>query len=91
MDEATLVRILLSTIGTLVGVLVATIAWIGSRIHSRLDAISGTLTKIEKDISKDVNLLSQRLTVIETVCGAATTCTLKRKTDSSVQIHHPHP
>ena len=71
MTEIDLINMLLSTIGLLVAVLVATIAWIGSRIHGRLDAISSTLVKIERDIGKDVSLLSERLTAIETVCTPA--------------------
>ena len=40
-------------LGGTVGILLAILAWIGSRVHTQLDAINHTLIKIDKDLRKE--------------------------------------
>lgn len=64
--ELDVLSILMSVIGGLVVILTAVIGWIGSRIHSRLDSIAGSLQSIERDLRGDLTNLDRRLVVIET-------------------------
>lgn len=64
--ELELIKILLTITGSLLGLLVIVIGWIGNKIHARLDAISVSLTAIEKDLREELITLDRRVTVIET-------------------------
>lgn len=64
--ELDLIKILLGTIGSLVGLLVIVIGWIGMRIHARLDSISNSLSAIEKDLRDELVTLDRRITRVET-------------------------
>jgi hypothetical protein len=66
MPEMNMLSILMGIIGTLVGLLTVVIGWIGTRIHSRLDSISTSLSGIEKDLRKDLSSLDRRLVAVET-------------------------
>lgn len=63
--ELELIKALLTVTGSLLGLLVIIIGWIGTRIHNRLDAISNSLTSIEKDLRGDLTNLDRRVTIIE--------------------------
>ena len=59
--------ILITIIGILVAALAAVIAWIGTRIHDRLDEINTTLSNIERDLRYDLAKLDTRLSVVEAI------------------------
>jgi len=65
--ELELIKILLGAIGSLLGLLVVVVGWIGARIHNRLDSISGSLSKIERDLRGDLAQLDRRITRTETL------------------------
>jgi hypothetical protein len=67
--ELELIKYLLEVIGSLLGLLVLVIGWIGARIHGRLDSISTSLSAIEKDLRADLSHLDRRMAVVETKCG----------------------
>lgn len=60
-----IVKIFLTVIGGLLAVLVGVIAWIGNRIHNRLDSMSNSLSAIEKDLRKDLSSLDRRMSQVE--------------------------
>lgn len=59
--------ILIAFISALLGVLIVLLAWIGSRLHNRLDSISNSLEAIETDLRKDFTALDRRVNTIETL------------------------
>ncbi len=63
--ELELIKILLGAIGGLLGLLVVVVGWIGARIHGRLDSISTSLAKIERDLRGDLAHLDRRVTRAE--------------------------
>lgn len=66
--EIEVIKVLLTVVGSLMGVLVIVIGWIGTRIHGRLDSISISLSAIEKDLRKDLSQLDRRITHVEAKC-----------------------
>lgn len=65
MNETTVINLLLATLGGLATIVIGLIAWIGSRLHTRLSEISRTLSKISKDVCADIAALNTRIAVIE--------------------------
>ena len=65
MSEGDVINILLATLGGLATVVIGLIAWLGTRVHTRLSEIAHTLSKISRDICADIAALNTRLTVIE--------------------------
>lgn len=53
-------------ISGLLALLCVLIGWIGNRIHRRLDEISQTLVKIERDLRSELAGLDRRVTRLET-------------------------
>ncbi len=45
--------------------LVATLGWIGNRVHAKLDEINNTLSSIERDLRKDLAGLDRRVSRLE--------------------------
>lgn len=60
-----LIKLLGASVGSLLGLLVLVVGWIGNRIHARLDEINKTLTSIEKDLRQEVNALNTRVALVE--------------------------
>lgn len=60
---------LLQVIGSLLALIVVILAWVGNRIHSRLDEISKSLSAIDKDLRIEINGLDNRVTSIESRCA----------------------
>lgn len=76
MKELELISTLLWMIGGLLSALVAVIAWIGGRIHARLDAMSTSISAIQLDlharvsvVEKDYHGLERRVEKVETNCS----------------------
>lgn len=69
MTEGVILVELLKVIGWLIVALVAVVAWIGKRIHDRLDDINVTLGRIDKDLTGEVANLDKRISIIERTCG----------------------
>ena len=65
MSEGAVINILLTTLGGLATIVIGLIAWLGTRVHTRLSEIAHTLSKISRDICADIATLNTRLTVIE--------------------------
>lgn len=63
--ELEVIRVLLGVSGGLIGILTVVIGWIGTRIHARLDAISKSLTAIERDLRGDLSSLDRRVVKLE--------------------------
>lgn len=62
--------VLLQIIWVVFTLLTALLAWIGVRIHNRLDDICQSLSKIERDLRDDLAHLDRRVTRIEEHCSA---------------------
>lgn len=58
--------VVMNFISALLALLCALIGWIGNRIHTRLDEISQTLVKIERDLRTELAGLDRRVTRLET-------------------------
>jgi len=54
-----------SLLGVLFGVLLLLLAWIGNRVHTRLDEISKSLGAIERDLRSDLIMLDRRISRVE--------------------------
>lgn len=65
-----LIPILLQTIGAVLALLTMILAWLGSRIHNRLDEIGKSLSSIERDLREDLATLDRRVTRVEEHCAA---------------------
>ena len=70
---------LIALVGALFFMLISVLAWIGNRVHSRLDNLTATvenkidqihevLTKIERDMRDDLVNLDRRISKLETRC-----------------------
>jgi sensor domain CHASE-containing protein len=71
---------LIALVGVLFFLLISVLAWIGNRVHSRLDNLTATvddkferihtvLSAIEKDMRNDLTDLDRRVSTIETRCS----------------------
>jgi hypothetical protein len=74
------IELLLAIVGSLISILLALVAWIGTRIHGKLDRIpeqlqelNNTLHKIEIELRKELSGHEGRIGILET----------------RVKIHHP--
>lgn len=65
MTDTLVFTIVSSLLGVLFGILLLLLAWIGSRVHTRLDEISKSLGAIEKDLRNDLISLDRRVTRTE--------------------------
>lgn len=63
--ELEMIKILLWVIGGLTGLLTLVIGYIDARIHGRLDAISGSLAAIERDLRRELVGFDRRITHLE--------------------------
>lgn len=52
-------------VGVLFSFLLILLAWIGSRVHNRLDDISKSLGAIERDLRSDLVTLDRRISKVE--------------------------
>jgi uncharacterized protein YoxC len=68
MTETQLLTMAASLVATLFGLLVVILGWLGNKIYSKLDEMSGTMRSIEWDLHDRINGLDKRVTVIETRC-----------------------
>lgn len=50
------------------GVLMAVLAWIGNKLHAKLDQMQLTLSQIAGDLHERINGHDRRITTIETKC-----------------------
>jgi hypothetical protein len=71
---------ILTLMGLIFGLLIAVLAWIGNRVHTRLDALTETVDKkfeqihtvlssIERDLRGDLVDLDRRIAKLETRCN----------------------
>ena len=67
-NEVILVE-LLKVIGGLIVLLTMLIAWIGTRIHARLDDINKTLGRVDKDLTQQIAKLNTRISLVESTCS----------------------
>lgn len=58
-------QVFMGILGGTIGILLALLAWIGNKVHSRLDAINCTLVKIDKDLSTQIGNLHTRVSILE--------------------------
>lgn len=65
MTDTLVFTIVSSLLGVLFGILLLLLAWIGSRVHTRLDEISKSLGAIERDLRNDLISLDRRVTRTE--------------------------
>jgi hypothetical protein len=65
MTDTLIFTIVSSLLGVLFGVLLLLLAWIGNRVHTRLDEISKSLGAIERDLRNDLISLDRRVTRTE--------------------------
>lgn len=68
MTETQLLTMAASLVATLFGLLVVILGWLGNKIYSKLDEMSGTMRAIEGDLHDRINGIDKRVTVIETRC-----------------------
>lgn len=65
MHNSAVLTLLLQLVTALSSLLILLIAWIGVKVHSRLDQISQSLVNIDKEIGKEINHLGTRVTRLE--------------------------
>lgn len=57
--------VMLTVMGFLVSILLGVLAWIGNRMHNRLDEISKSLGSIDKDLRESINHVDRRVARLE--------------------------
>ena len=70
MNDAQLLTIACSLVATLFGLLVAIIAWGGSRVISKLEDVAAKLNTMAVELHARINDIDVRVSVIETKCGS---------------------
>lgn len=68
MNDAQLLTIACSLVATLFGILVAIIAWGGSRVISKLEDVAAKLNTMAVELHARINDIDVRVSVIETKC-----------------------
>lgn len=68
MNDAQLLTIACSLVATLFGLLVAVIAWGGSRVISKLEDVAEKLNSMAVELHARINGIDIRVSVIETKC-----------------------
>ena len=68
MNDAQLLTIACSLVATLFGLLVAIIAWGGSRVISKLEDVANKLNSMAVELHARINDLDIRVAVVETRC-----------------------
>ena len=68
MNDTQLLTIACSLVATLFGILVAIIAWGGSRVIAKLEDVANKLNAIAVELHEKINNLAVRISVIETKC-----------------------
>ena len=68
MNDAQLLTIACSMVATLFGILVAIIAWGGSRVISKLEDVANKLNSMAVELHSRINVIETRVSVIETKC-----------------------
>ena len=68
MNDAQLLTIACSLVATLFGLLVAIIAWGGSRVISKLEDVAAKLNTMAVELHGRINDIDVRVSVIETKC-----------------------
>lgn len=68
MNDAQLLTIACSMVATLFGLLVAIIAWGGSRVISKLEDVANKLNSMAVELHSRINVIETRVSVIETKC-----------------------
>jgi uncharacterized protein YoxC len=53
------------------GVLIAVLAWIGNKLHTKLEEITKSLTSIAGDLHNRINDHDRRITTVETIIEMA--------------------
>jgi hypothetical protein len=66
MSDTQALTIAASLVASLFGVLVMVLGWIGSRIYSKLEEMGKTMHDLAGDLHERINVLEQRVTVVET-------------------------
>ncbi|MDE2440168.1 MAG: hypothetical protein KGP14_04015 [Betaproteobacteria bacterium] len=69
MTDTLLLTLAASLVATLFGLLIAILGWLGNKIYTKLDEMSGTMHKIAGDLHDRINGLDRRVTVVETKCN----------------------
>lgn len=72
MADHSLTALLLSLVGTLFGLLVAVLSWIGNKIYTKLDQVNDNLIKIDKDINNKLSDIDKRVTKLEVAYSRST-------------------
>jgi biopolymer transport protein ExbB/TolQ len=70
MNDAQLLTIACSLVATLFGILVAIIAWGGSRVISKLEDVANKLNSMAVELHGRINDIDVRVSVIETKCDS---------------------
>jgi predicted PurR-regulated permease PerM len=65
MEAQAFTALLLSLVGTLFGLLVAVLSWIGNKIYTKLDQVNENLIKIDKDMTNKLSDIDKRVTRLE--------------------------
>lgn len=73
MTDHSLTALLLSLVGTLFGLLVAVLSWIGNKIYTKLDQVNDNLVKIDKDMTNRLSDIDKRVTKLEVAYSRSTT------------------
>ena len=68
MNDAQLLTIACSLVATLFGLLVAIIAWGGSRVISKLEDVAAKINTMAVELHARINDIDVRVSVIETKC-----------------------
>jgi len=72
MTDHSLTALLLSLVGTLFGLLVAVLSWLGNKIYTKLDQVNDNLVKIDKDMTSRLSDIDKRVTKLEVAYSRST-------------------
>lgn len=70
MSDHIILTIAAGLVATMFGLLCAILGWLGNRIYSKVDEMSGNLVKMAGELHDRINGIDRRVTVVETRCGS---------------------
>jgi hypothetical protein len=73
MNDTMIVSILLALVGSLFGVLVMILGWMGSKVYQKLSEMASSLHHVENDLRGQLAYLDRRIYVVERSCGIEVT------------------
>ena len=68
-NDTTVLSILLSLVGGLIGILILIIGWLGNKFYLKLEEIANNLLLMANELHSRINRIDRRLVRVETHAG----------------------